>query len=1740
MSERSPSEDWADELQTQFSKNLADLVAAGKVTEPERACLQQVLSETPEGVSHLMIAGQGGPVAHLAGYFLVAQEDNKRLRTFLFSPVFGIEIFPHGPALRAALEQRLADPVERSALLHFVPIEVRSSLAAGAALKLKREPLEQRVFEHRQQSVIEVRSHNLELTQERLNGLPSVRDVLYALLKEALDNEFQGLDLSPYSTVVNRYDSPPIAGQTRPLMSSRSLLEEALYALANGVEAEQPVREYVSPSVPFIKEQAQSPTLDTRMQALISTALAALPQAVVDQTREYWTTQVEGLSLQEIARQTMTDHFFNELLQARSEGRISEQQFAELLLLFSPSRPALGEQAAKWLPVRLSLLEQEKAEIDLVGMFSVSMPASAQGMYLFGTPSGLEHFASGAALKADVLARLKDSRLFNQLLTYVSLEQQSILYEMYTVIVEAEVIAPDVFGDRVQSVINKQLRDIAFRMRTQPGAGHDVGAVVDHALDVRKLLDPRLLTLDTGGRWTTGLALQLAPVLSSGQPPAVEQLQVIENKLLSLQTQLAEVLKFCPDPRTFAVEVFQFAEVGKSHLNPRELVVHTYSSYSLRKSPLPLTKRPLVDTLLERLTACNPLPVGSYVRLRAQRNSSELKPIDSLEGDELLMTMDKAMQGFAQRFIQQLGVFFMMDNPTTSVLARLARIRGSALRYEVHIKQFNQRLSALDLQIINAVLDRPVRKQRLALDGFISDVCELVLEIPGVPGSFSLTNCFVLTQRGGNDLKNSGAALLWSVAGGFESFESLDACKQALSRRLLGTAHRWPLLQSIHAKERAKVLQALSQESPETPSWSCYVIESHWLESVQRAAIERQISEVEQVFKQAVASHYSAQSLVECVRGILRPAQAGLNLEGALEEIHSPLFNQTLPDWLKRASPEDQHDYAQILLLFKLASASGTGYSEDVPELLDFAREQLKVRLKGDFPEANLDPDQVEISVVQYLGLPGADIPAIPVVSRLTHPLTYFALTNFFSVQDGIRSYRSLTGQPLPEAMNDDYVRELIRSLDLATSYQALLTQKLTPGNDGVSQRQALFGLQLTPQILETALQAKLKGELSDAGWQSLKQVFNSPDAKAREPLNGVPRVIRPLAFRAIEGRHPDPALGMYLIGPASMDAGPQVLYVLYNKDYVLREFASQSDLLKRLQTDQKLQSLVLSRLKPEVRKIYENDGFIEPHIGYIDPTLFTAETANPPVALVADPLMGNFMSVLYKDTVRLRIQLARTYSHSAEEAAWNSLKYLLSLIVDTVLVALPAKLTWPLLIWQGEANLQAAVEASADDRWGEALFDFANSLFMLASARAGVKELLINKVQGLPQLDPPEMFAGSLTPEHRRGLQPYTANDVSLIDLLEDTQSGLFNDVQTGYHYIVLDGQVFRVVAWKNRWRIYLGENRDGPLLIRNAQQRWNLDLEEPLLGGSPTRFSLSSALAIPFFNRSLNISAFGMRNIRRLFPDKARTIRLAHEQAVHYLSECQEHLQSIQAVSDLSPGTSTFLKNFFSVDAIDDALLEKIRTLNQRLLEYIQHPDYAPFDSKRYAVCDLRSMGATALAGVYHPDKPVFLSEKFFVNQDSELSPVIRSADGRVFEHRKHFTATTLIHEFTHLALETIDIGYVYAYWPFEELFLQGDAHLQGVRNKLRNQRARQLNTSLQVETLFRTLEDDGVTYKKINPDIDKQLRKKTNLKTLEEVRLKFMNDSAFRADVILMNADSVTLLLSWLGYFKPRVTG
>ena len=128
---------------------------------------------------------------------------------------------------------------------------------------------------------------------------------------------------------------------------------------------------------------------------------------------------------------------------------------------------------------------------------------------------------------------------------------------------------------------------------------------------------------------------------------------------------------------------------------------------------------------------------------------------------------------------------------------------------------------------------------------------------------------------------------------------------------------------------------------------------------------------------------------------------------------------------------------------------------------------------------------------------------------------------------------------------------------------------------------------------------------------------------------------------------------------------------------------------------------------------------------------------------------------------------------------------------------------------------------------------------------------------------------------------------------------------------------------AWRERWRIFIGEGREGPLVKINERDHWELDLKEPLLGGGPvlsTTASISDRL-------THEVQASGMASIARRFPEKALAIREAHELAVTYLQRSQSALQTVLEPGAQNARSLALIQEFFDVEHVDQWLLERLK---------------------------------------------------------------------------------------------------------------------------------------------------------------------------------------------------------------------
>lgn len=1745
----------AQALQALYRSRLDAAQASGAISSFEHDWLSKALSYLPVGPvgplpvranSVFLSRNQSRPV-QWAGALLLAQALTDPTPLFLLTPLGALQTFTDLDALRDALERQLDDPAHREAVLRFCPVDVRPLLSLAGDLTLRTREVPAPFVAHISEALRIFLSSSQADTLERLLATPTLRALVDAQLQIHLERAFAGQPVNAHN--VHRFVTPN--GEQQPELST-TLSSAALELFISGPQTTGHAFTYTGPFTRLPHESDAD--LDKRFARVLTSATEHLIPHMSEALSVFW-DQPAGAqpSPHTYCAARLGDHFFQQLLQARHRPEMSSDAFHALQQLLAARHDVTTISAA-----RLLVYEAKGPEVELAGLMCFYFPGQSNGVWLFGASTGLVKISSRARLSSYVLSKLRSPTAFDAIARYAPQDQHPLLAGMVAPMLRVENVVGSVFDDCIHAVRARQIRDF-FYLTGQYQARRLTLAAVDHALDVRELIDPQLLKLNSHGRWDS----RFLPG-SNGLPLALNEnglSDVLSLKLPKTQAQRDALLKHWPTPRMLARHLLAevLNEGGQRFVNVAEVWVHVFDVDAAVLTRVPIRMLTLVDALLERVTGRNPLPHNpAFIEggLRSSRDETN-KPLRRLSGTKLLTLLDALAKGFEQAYTQHLSAFFYTastSQPSDTLAQHLATLRHVMLRADMRLMLRGNHLEADDKRVITTVLTYPVSTHRPALNQFVPDVFAVFLDMGGGLDAISVCNCVLITERGGQESSTAGRAILWTPVSGFERFATVDQSKAHLEALLLDKSLRQDVLANVRCDVQSLICAHLDRRSDwaveEQNQWVNFErIEDDFVYECQVAAINKVVVDAHYVCRQAREVPLTAQSFENLSRSLLLEEHAGLHFERHREVAATQQFESALPSWLKNASRADQLAYANVLQRYQFAVQDNGSYLHGIPDIEAYAREAVRAQLALDFPDQVLEPDAIEVVLDTYVPAPVA-VGSTPsflaaATTREIQSLTRFALNGFNRLEGGAMLLRALDESTLPLGLDPRYAKRLVRKLDIGRHYQALLNSSLAPEKQGSARRQQQFAEQLLLQVLEQGLREKLDGALSANAYACLKHVIERPDGLARNPLNGVSLIIRPLELVAESGREPDLATGMYVLGPQSGDTGPHLLWTMYSEHFSLKEYASEGQLLADLYTRESLQNLVLQRLPAFERKTYAHGGFVEPHLPHFQDSILLNGWQTPaPVALANRPILGNLFATLYRDNYRLLLDMAAQQSKTTAQVDWESFKYALTLVVNTAAMFAPGKLSLPIVVWQGLGLLREGVSAARQGRWAESVSEFAMSLVLLATTRRAwhsvirsVDAVSAHDLDPFPAAIPRSdvQFQGPAS-----GLASLRANQVALVDLTFDAQTRIYSDPPSGLHYIQLSGQVYRVLAWRNRWRLYLDDVREGPLIKLNTDQQWEIDVNEPLLGGGPVASTMSGYGTLAANALTYEIQAIGMDSIQRRFPDKALSIRKAHELATTYLQRTTQALHDLHAPGSANRRNREFLQHFFDLDALGPAHLERVQSGVDALLARFLHPDLSPATSPKYVVCRSR-FNSTASAFVNRADssRRIYLTDEFFstlFEQPYALTHPYLKAASPPFPVSQQMRASFLLHELTHEVLETEDIHYLNPGFPYLDLIdtdLPFGRYLQDLIVEIQKIHSPHVPT----ENLFQELNPETMGWKDIpNGTAKSRLLEIAGVSTLDQARLVFRNDSIKRVELMLANADSLVLLIVHLGRLYP----
>ena len=1036
------------------------------------------------------------------------------------------------------------------------------------------------------------------------------------------------------------------------------------------------------------------------------------------------------------------------------------------------------------------------------------------------------------------------------------------------------------------------------------------------------------------------------------------------------------------------------------------------------------------------------------------------------------------------------------------ITPKLAHAMSVGIRGEAELRLLNKTLHADDLAIINAVLnpDSPDRLTRQGLNGFRPDAYALTLERTGQHELLPLANCLLLTERGGIDPDHSGRVILWTPALGLEVFGSVTRVRTELTRRLLSPDERPAILENLkerqfHQKYSLGPFRLIERNVPQDRQQS--YIEHYLAERAQARALElpakQLLSRLDQLKK--------------------RPAPT--NMQQAMQMEQTIVKQQSLPVWLGMASAKEQQRHAELLEQYRNSVEADQDYLHGIQSLGDYAQEKLTELLERRYPGHVIDPS--EVSITPHLALAGNK-----------QVLTDFALNHFDDLDNTNFNVTSETAKALPTQLNEASVRQLVRQLDIKTHYQTLLKTHLTVGNTGASERQQRFVKQLPWQLLQHAHGLKLQERLSDVAFSLIQQVVDMPDAIARATVSGTKAIIRPLEFIATEGATKVKALGLYLIGPESGGNGPQILYSPYYQNHVLKEYEDETSFLSEFHAADALQNWILGLLPDSQQATYRN--------------LLAATSSE--IKLASTPINGNLLKQLFEDNTHLLLKMLTGQSEANRQSAWETVKNLFKTGVQLALQFLPGKLAYPLVVGQSYQHIKEAVEDLQEHKWGSALKEFINGMAQLATIRNALgsspaqaahaeEEAVVTE----PTVEPPAIITTwanmDLTAPQRTRLQPYEVMNVALNDLRKSQRLGVYEDAVTSHQYIPLAGKVYRVGQQGDHWRI-ISDQRKGPFVRKTDAQHWVFDTRKhlPRYGGVLTRLN-DQYDAASSARRGMNIEAAGMKDIRRLYPERARMIIEALDLALFYTNNCKHNLRllapSIQPVTRIH----RFVKEFLGISTIEPAHVQKLTTIIDDILAALVDPSLTSLDSKRFVTGSNRMSSDSQIAFTIPADvdRKLYLSNTFFTSGLGLYQPHLIIP----FDVDAHARASTIIHELTHIVCGTEDIAYLDTARPFHDLLNPATGrHFKESLQKLQTQA---LSILTPVTDLFKVLDEATDTW--VDPGaiddtdhIEDHILNLTGGTDLADARRIFHADPLKRIDTLLGNADSVAYLITNLG--------
>lgn len=1678
--------------------------------------------KAPMHVQTLQLKVLGQPAIELAGTFVMSPAPEGGV--VLYTPARGLEKLESHETLKTQLKSWLKDSSQRQALLDYLSISQQVTLTPTATLTITAHTVAGAVFEAQHTTLSNNLLENARSMREELLKLPSFTSLLDEYISTELAQSFTGVDqrqIQVQSYVIDASSESGNSGTpTSRHTTTRSLSETVLmYFVANGWPAGETRRYYNPQRVPDSLQSTQETDDQLRWDVSVQGLALGLKTHMKQQPKTFWALPAAvGFSRVQLFTHAMANAFFTVVLEQQQQTTITVDQRLQLHAL--PLKAALpATTQAPAVDVEKALLsEPEQSPVELAGTFIISSNKSDDGSpWLLYTPHrGLQSFTELGALKTHLFDSLNPQQHADDWRRHLSRPERYNEVNLLAFDVTTAPITGVIFQSIMDGIIEKQGCNLEYALdqyRLSQGT-MDLDALVDHVLDVRGMIDPKLLTLDPMGRWSTQLAdTWTATATEPRVPPTLAAMRTTVHLLENVSTEIEQHVALRPSLERSVTTYLntKLHAIKQQNLQAACLSVRQYSNPSSdTDKPQLLSSSSMVDYFLARLCGeVGPLidPLNTHVY-----STSPDKPAIKVSGMDLSAfntQIDSAIGGFKQYLRRTHSVY-----PNMEPLLRRAMEMG--LTGEMQFRLWNNALLPLDYEVLLTVLGLYARDLRLSVNGFRPDAFSLRVAPAGRNTPLVLNNCFVLTERGGLDPQYCGRTLLWTPALGLESFHSLSHLKAEMDRRLAIPDERQAFL--------ANLAQPDWDSHPSYAFGSLELIEDNLVEHLQRTYAQQKDRELAQILSMTL----SVEQLRKLWQVQATQNLAPTNVQRAKDMVQAMILQQGL-QWLGKASAVDQQLYAELLEQYRNNVTDNQDYLHGIDSVAQFTRKKLSTLLKDLDDQDSVTPDEIEV------GLPAQGSAPARNQSLLDYALSHQSYWN-----DEVPFFASTSTTPLPDTLDAQTLKTRIQALNINAAYQTYVQSVLGPASPDFEQRSTRFAKQLPWQLMQYAHGMTLQGQLSPAAFGLIQQIMDMPDAIARATVVNANAMIRPLELLVDDGKKIIKIPGAYLIGSASGDEGPQILYAPYSPGYTLKEYTVEAALRAELTASGALQRWV-RLVVPAVDQAALTNALEQPQ-------------ASTTLQLACNPINTPLFKQLFTDNVELLTTLLGCQKVADAGTAWDTAKAVFSEGVQEAIVFLAGKLAYPLVVWQSYKLFKASAEELQEHQWHEALGHFIGGVALLVGLRDSMPLVSEGGTPAAPEPIPPPSTpvtsvvswpALDITAASRTRLQRFEVLEPSLASLIKDTSLNLYRSASSHY-YAAVAGKVFQVIKQGPGWRI-TGDGEVGPVVHSNARQQWMLSSTDPLLTGRRTLARLANRFySEPFARPSMNILASGMREIRALYAQESLMITEALALATFYTRNAQENLRLLAQTPLAAPELIKQIKAFFGLQTLEVEHLEKIQEIVDKVCSALIEPSLASPNSTRFVIGRSRM---PALQGVYKvmaftivpdPLQLVYLTEAFFIPGLNYSHLLIKP-----FYVNVHARATTLIHEITHHVCATLDLAYVQSTHPFHDLIDPQTATGSNTKAALENRQLSRLSLNTPAQELFQVvdiatgLKTDPATGTSTQPVLDRLLTV-TGTQTLADARRIFRTDPLKRIVTVLNNADSVAYLIAQLGRRKERPVG